>query len=400
MRQRNPIDRQAIFFLVNRLDDMIDKGGVIFPGEGHYHDLINYYEGEYLFERALEVADYAILQYSLSLDFYIRKAELLLQSGLAEQALATLDKADRLAPEYLTTVLLRAEGYAALDMTDEAIQLLEKYRDNFEGKELSKVYAHEGLMYHYQRKYDREYLMLEAALREDPDNKDALSRMWYCVEAARKHNESVELHKELIEINPFSSLAWYNLGASQQYLANHEEAIEAYEYAFLTNPTFAFAYRSCAEVCMDIKDYQKALQCYQDLMEHCEEPDDHLFVCIGKCYENLGNYPVARTFFERALDFNPLNDEALFSIGNTFSNQKNWKTAVKFYLKAIRINDLNELYFAALGEAYYQMCNYKDAEIHLKAAADIAPEMADYWIRLARFYLDTQRADKALNVFG
>ena len=397
MRHGNQLDNQAVFYLISKLENMIDKGGVFFPHEGQYHDLIDYYEGEYLFERALEVVDYAILQYSLSPDFYLRKAELMLQNGQAEQALATLDKADLLVPHCLTTSLLRAEGFAAIGMHDEAIQLLEAMRENVDGQDLSKVYAQEGLIYHFKREYEREYLMLEAALREDPNNNEALSRMWYCVEAARKHRESVELHKAIIDQNPFSTLAWYNLGAAQQYLCNHNEAIEAYEYAFLTNPNFEFAYRACAEVCMDIMDYHKALQCYQELLERCE-PDDDLFLCIGKCYENLKNYPVARTFFEQAATFNPLNDEALFHIGTCFASQKKWKKAIGFYLKAIRTNELDENYFAALGEAYFQTGNYKDAELHLKAAADIAPEMADYWIRLARFYMDTQRIEEALEV--
>ena len=397
MRHENQLDNQAVFYLISKLETMIDKGGVFFPHEGQYHDLINYYEGEYLFERALEVADYAILQYSLSLDFYLRKAELLLQNAQAEQALAALDKAELLVPNCLTTSLLRSEGLAALDMHSEAIYLLEGLRDSVSGKDLSKVYAQEGLMYHLQREYEREYLMLEAALKEDHDNKEALSRMWYCVEAARKHRESVELHKAIIEKNPFSSLAWYNLGASQQYLTNYEEAIEAYEYAFLTNPSFEFAYRSCAEVCMDTNDYQKALQCYQELVEW-SEPDDDLFLCVGKCYEKLGNHPVALTFLEQAIVLNPLNDEAFYHIGNCYAGQKKWKDAINAYLKAIRTNELDENYFAALGEAYLQTGNYKDAEIHLKAAADIAPEMACYWIKLARFYMDTQRIEDALEV--
>lgn len=397
MRQRKSLDRQAVFHLISKLEDMIDKGGVFFPNEGQYLDLINYYEGEYLFDRALEVIDFAILQYSLSLEFYLRRAELLLQASQSEQALATLDKVDMLAPGCLTSSLLRAEGLAALDMHEEAFNLLDELETDATSEELSRIYELKGLIHHHLKEYEQEFILLKAALLEDPTNNEALSRMWYCVETARKHKESVKLHQHIINQTPYSTLAWYNLGASQQYLANHEEAIEAYEYAFLTNPSFTFAYRACAEVCMDIKNYQKALECYQELLEQ-SEPDDDLFLQIGKCYQNLKNYPVALTFLEQAIAFNALNDEALYQIGVCYAAQKKWKKAIEAYLKAIRTNELDENYFAALGEAFFQTGNYKDAEIHLKAAADIAPEMADYWIRLARFYMDTQRIEEALNV--
>lgn len=399
MRQRNPMDRQSIFYLISNLEEKIDKGEkILFPSEKKFHHLIDYYEGEYLFDRALEVVGYASLQFTSSLDFCLRKAELLLQMELPEQALATLDRADSLIPGHVSTALLRAEGFAALDMYEEAIALLENLREQVEDDtDLSRIYAQEGLIYHHRKNYEREYWMLNSALQIDPNNSEALSRMWYCVEAARKHRESVELHKEIIEKNPFSALAWYNLGASQQYLTNYEEAIEAYEYAFLNNPDFAFAYRACADVCMLVEDYKKALECYQELVERFE-PDEDVFLCIGKCYENLKNFPVARTFFHQALTCNPLGDEAFYGVGKSYAGQKKWKKAIDFYLRAIRLNDSEENYFAALGHAFFQSGNYKDAEIHLKAAADIAPETADYWIRLARFYMDTQQLDAALGV--
>ncbi len=397
MRQRKSLDRQAVFYLISKLEDMIGKGGVFFPTEGHYQTLIDYYEGEYLFERAHEVAEYAILQYSLSPQFHLHKAELLLQMKQPEQALAALDKADLLIPDCISSFLLRAEGFAALGMHLEAINLLDGLKEGVAPEELSRVYVQEALIYHDQKEHEREFYTLKAALKENPSNGEALSRMWYCVEAARKHEESVALHKRILDQDPFCALAWYNLGTSQQYLCNYEEAIEAFEYAFLTNDEFEFAYRSCAEVCLDRQDYQKALQCYQEVLEKFE-PDDDLFLCIGKCYEKLGNHPVALTFLDQAVALNPMNDEALFHIGTCYASQNKWKNAADSLLKAIRLNDLNEEYFLALAEAYNKSGNYKDAEIHFKAAADAAPEEAVYWIRLAKFFMDTHRLEDALKV--
>jgi len=397
MRQRKSSDRQAIFFLVSKLEEMKGKGGVFFPSEGHYQTLIEYYEGEYQFDTALEVSEFAILQYSLSPQFHLRKAELLLQMKQPVQALAALDKADHLIPNAICSSLLRAEGLTALNMPLEAINLLDTMKENATAEELGSIYVHEALIYHNQKEYEREFYTLKAALTESPTNAEALSRMWYCVEAARKHEESLELHKSILEDHPFCSLAWYNLGTSQQYTSQYKEAVESFEYAFLTNPGFEFAYRSCAEVCLDQQDYRKALQCYQDVLERFE-PDDDLFLCIGKCYQNLGNHAVALTFLDQAIAINPMNDEAFFHKGSCHVAQNKWKKAISSLLKAICINDLNEEYFVAVGEAFYKTGNYKDAEIHFRAAADVAPELSEYWIRLAKFFMDTQRLEEALSV--
>ncbi|HFA48670.1 MAG TPA: tetratricopeptide repeat protein [Bacteroidetes bacterium] len=396
MRQRKS-NRQAIFHLISKLEDMLEKGGAHFPSEDPYHDLINYFEGEYLLDRAIELSDLAIRQYGLSPKFYLRKAELLLQNKQAEKALATLDRVDYLTSGSLDSSLLRAEGLASLGMETEAISLLDELKYYATSEELSKIYTQEALIYYQQKNHEKEFYTLKAALQEDHSNKEALSRMWFCVESARRHEESLELHEKILDQDPFCSLAWYNTGAAHQYLCNHEEAIEAYEYAFITNEHFEFAYRQCADVCMYTGKYQKALECYKEVLDRFEADDD-LFLCIGLCYKETGNYPVARTFFDKALRSNPMNDEAMFQIGNCYAGQKKWDKAIKAFLGAILENSLNEEYFAAVAEAFYVTGKLRDAEIHFRAAADIAADDAKYWIRLARFFMDTQRLQEALNV--
>lgn len=397
MRQRKSVHRQAIFNLINRFENMLDKGIVCFPDERPYHELINYYEGEYLLDRALEVANYALLQFGYAPEFYLRKAELLLEKKQAEKALATLDQVEQLVPGFLSTSLLRAEGFAALSMAEEAILLLDSLKEGATDKQLAEIYVREALIYNQAKEYERMFFVLKAALKYDPTNNDALSRMWYCVEYARKHEESVELHERILEEEPYCALAWYNLGAAYQYLCEYEKAKQAYEYAFLVKDDFEFAYRDCAEVCLYMHQYKKALQCYQEVLERFE-PDADLFQHIGICYQKLGNHLVGRTFFEKSAMLDPCNDEAYFLVGECHAGQKQWNKAIQSYLKAIRIEDKREDYFAGLAEAYCQIGKYRKAETFFREATEIAPDDASYWIRLARFYMDSHRLEDALSV--
>ena len=397
MRQRNFKNRHAIFQLTLRYEEMLETGNVFFREEQNYHDLISYYEHECLLEKALEVVDFAILQHPYSTEFFLRKAELLLQLKELEQALAVLDQVDILSPQCLQSSLLRAEGLAALGMQEEAIALLHDLQQPALPDELSEILVCEALIYEQMREYERMFYVLKSALEVNPSSTEALSRMWFCVEYAQKYEESVLLHEEILEEDPFNALAWYNLGAAHHYLCNHEEAIQAYEYAFLTKDDFEFAYRDCAEVCLYIEDYQKALQCYQEVLERFE-PDADLFLHIGMCYQRLGNYLVARTFFERAIEFDYFCSDAHFRLGECYSREKVWQKAISAFLKAIKIDDANEEYFFGLAEAYYQAGNLKKAEIYFRETADTAPEDSRYWIRLVRFLMETHRSDEALEV--
>jgi tetratricopeptide (TPR) repeat protein len=398
MSRRNTKHRQAIFHLISDLEAMSETGGVSFSHEQPYHDLMDYFEEECLLERALEVADYAINQYTCSVEFLIRKAELLIDNKQVELALATLDKVDAMSDGLLSTNLLRASALATLEMYEEAFDLLDQLKDRFQNREcLSDIFVCEALIYQQLKQHERVFYLLKAALEENPENDEALSRMWYCVESARMYEESVNLHEWILEEHPFCSLAWYNLGAANEYLCNHQEAIEAYEYSFLTNENFEFAYRDCAQVCLTVQDYKKALQCYQEVLQRFE-PDSDLFLHIGHCYANLSNYLIAKTFYEKAVHFDPWCDEAFFRIGVCYAKQKKWQKAIAHYLKAIRIEDRQEEYHAALADAYCQVGDYKKAETFFREAADIAPEEPNYWIRYARFLINRKRPEEALEV--
>ncbi len=395
MGHSNFTDRQAIFNLISKYENMLEKNRVAFTNHQSYHALIDYYERECLLERAIEVVGYAITQAGYDTVLFLRKAELLLEKKEAGQALGILDQVESKSPGLLKTAILRAEGLAMMGMHDQSLALLECLKYNASSKELSKIYVCEALIYDNLKEFERMFYVLKAALAEDSSNTEALSRMWYVVEYARKHQESIELHEKIVEETPYNALAWYNLGASQSYLCNYEEAIEAYEFAFLSKDDFEFAYRECAEVCLITRDFQRALGCYQDVLERFE-PDADLFLNIGKCYEELGNYLVARDFFQRAVEFDCYCGEAHFHIGRCFGKQKEWQKAVSAFQKALKLERKNEDYLSALAEAYNNIGNLKKALDFYREASDTAPELPEHWVNLAHFLTKNRRFDEAI----
>lgn len=398
MGKSKSIYRQQIFHLISKYEDMLANGrGVFFPDGGSYRSLVEYFEKEHLLDRALEVVGHAILQFGYAPEFYLRKAELLLEKKQPASALAVLDKLDRLTPNCLTSALLRAEGLASLGMEAEAVHLLDGLKDTASESEMSDICVREALIYQQAKEYERMFFVLKAALKYKPTNTEALSRMWYCVEHARKHEESAELHAAILDEHPFCSLAWYNLGAARQYMFEYDLAAEAYEYAFLTDENFEFAYRDCAEVYMMKQEYYKALECYQEVLERFE-PDADLFLQIGLCYHKLGNHLVGRTFLEKALVFDPGCDEAHYYIGICFAGQKLWHRAIGAYVKAIRIDDKREEYHAALAAAYCKVGDYKRARIYYRTAAETAAEDATYWVLYVQFFMQIKLYENALAV--
>ena len=50
-------------------------------------------------------------------------------------------------------------------------------------------------------------------------------------------------------------------------LGNYEEAIKAFEFAYLVQPDFIFAYRDCADALLTLGKFDEALSCLEDLLK-------------------------------------------------------------------------------------------------------------------------------------
>ncbi len=398
MGLKNNKHEQEIFELISRYDDMLDAGRVHFDDLEAYHHLVAYFERECLLDKAVEACDHALQQGGNSLEFLLRKAALLLEKKEAGKAMVVLDQAQALVPSHMETSLLRVECYAALGMHGEGFALLEQLKTGASSSQLmSDIYVCEAQVREDMKDHEQAFYLLKAALEEHPGNTEALSRMWFCVENARKHQKSVVLHERIIDKDPYNPMAWYNLGAAHHYLCQYEKAIEAYEYAFLTKEDFEFAYRDCAEVCLYVENYGKALQCYQEVLDRFE-PDTDLLLHIGICHRQLGNYIVAKSFFQQAIDMDYYSPDAHFQLGECLAAQGEYYKAINAYQKAVRMDDRNEAHYGQMAVAYDRVGNYRKAETYYRLAADTGPENPVYWMQLVRFLLARGQKEEALEV--
>ncbi|MFK7932177.1 MAG: tetratricopeptide repeat protein [Saprospiraceae bacterium] len=384
--------------LVSEYEAMSLKGTAIFFAEEDFVSLTQYYEKDSQTEQALEVLDCALEHYTYSANLLIRKARLLLDIELAESCLNILQEAETCMPSDIQIPILRAKALIMLDHLDLAESIIDELKkQSLSAVQLSKVFVMEAMIYEALEQHERVFYALQAALQEDHNNQEALERLWLCVEISKKYEESIKLNENILDINAYSYLAWYNLGHAYCYLGRYDEAIDAYEYAFLTNEKFEFAYRDCAETCLLKKNYRKALECYQEALEHFD-PDADIFLRIGQCYQNLGKFEIARSFYNRSDEMESSNDEVYFHTGECYANEENWHAAIAYYLRAINIEEKREEYFAALAEAYYQQNQFDKAEPLFQRACEIAPDQTQYWIQYATFLMEAGQGERAAEV--
>ena len=397
MNQESYQDGSKLFQLLTRFDALEEGTGSAAFSQDEWLLIIRHFEEDLLFDRALEAVELALEMYPFTIDLLLNKAQIQISAQMEELAMGTLDKAEALAPDEFDIHILRVEALISLELYEDAHSLLNHLKHTPNTADLSKVFFSEGLLYESLEQYDQMFYSLRAAVQEDPNNVEALERMWICVELSKMYRESIILHEEILDQDPYSYQAWYNLGHAYAYFGRYEAAIEAYEFAFVINEKFEFAYRDCAEICYELRKYRQALKCYSEVLNHFEADQD-LFLRIGQCYQHLGNLAFAKSFFEKAARLDSMNDEVFFHLGECYALEYDFKIAIQFYQKAIRIEDRREEYYAAMADAHWQLNQPELAEPLFQKATEVAPETTEYWIQHASFLMRTEQYDAAIDV--
>lgn len=385
--------------LVSTYEAMSQSGTVAFAEETVILRLANYYRQTKNSEAALSIIGDGLEQYASAADLYAFKASLFAEIQQDELALHYLKIALILEPYSPTLLLLKAELLIRAESNEEAQEVILLLKTCAKGRDLELTYLLEAKLYENIDDYDEMFDSLEEVLRRNPSNIDALHHIWIAAELSGRYEDSIELHDWLTDEDPYSYLAWLNLGHARLCLEEYEDAIEAYEFALVINENCELSYRECATVYLQLHNYKKALEMYQEYLEHFKADSD-IYAKMGFCQQKQGEHTQAMIWYRKALHLDKNNDEVLFRIGECLALQGNLESAAVTIQKAIDIDDSIEEYFYALGQILSILGEKQKASDAFCRANEIAPENTKFWIGHSKFYREHANLDMALEIIN
>jgi len=381
--------------LVSEFETMKSTGQVSFQQEKFYYELIEFYQNEIQFDKAIEVVDYALSEFQFRSEFYLIKARLLYVQNNFEESLAFVEMAENIAPFEFDIQLFKVKVLGALGFSDVAkskLSDLEKYANK---SDLIEIYMCESFLYEWCNDFDGMFQSLKKSLILNPLNEDALYRINLSVDLTKNYEESIFLHKVIIDESPYNALAWYNLGHAYESVGEYQQAIEALEYSFIINDDFEEGYIDCAELCFQLKKYDKALEIYKDILDNFG-PDEEFLFSLAHCQYQLGRYVEAKDSLRQTIQLDPYHDEAFYLIANCYLKQNSINQAIKSLNRAIYLDDTREEYYHSLARCYINIGEFETAKTYYSKAALKGKEQALYWEEYISFLIKLEDYEVAL----
>jgi len=372
------------------LEDIMKKYEQVKSGEGagimdeeEFERVIEYYFRNNNEEQAMLACDIARTYYPFSASILLLRAEILTQAQKYGQALKTLDEMEQYDNHNIDAVLLRSDILLAQFKYDQAALFLEQKAEEYENKEKIEILLELSDVYDESEEFDAVFDTLNRVIKIEKRNEEALQKLCFWAEFTERLEESVTIHTQLTDDDPYNALAWFNLGAAYQGLKLFEKCLECYEFCVAIDEKFEFAYRNMADAYMRLKWFERAIEVLEKHLE-IAKAEDVIFEAMGYCWERQKNFSRARYYYRQASQLSPQDDGIFYKIGETYAREKQWEKAVKSYSVALHLNKDNASYCMAIGNCLMEMNVKSEALVCYLNAVRLKPGNKTTWIALVR----------------
>lgn len=356
-----------------------------------------YYESYGDYDKALQIVETALDQHPYSGLILLKKAQLLFDLKICDDAMECLDRVELFEPGELGAALLRAEILAFQSQHRDALEVLDIAMEEADEDDIPDVWLHMADVYEDWEKYDEVFTCLRECLLLDMVNEEALSRINYCMEITERFDEGIKLHKAIIDENPYCFWAWYNLSFAFAALDQYEEAIDALHYVVAIDEDVHYAYKDMAQYYHELGQYREALEAVEMYCTRIK-PEADTFLLQGKCYFELNDLKRSRYCFRKAARTNPSAHEAFYNLGMTYIAEEKWSQAAQQLHKAVEMQPDQVEYLERFAEVALQLEDFEEVRFCCTRAIRLRSGNAHTYVTMALASLFEDNGPEAVAV--
>jgi tetratricopeptide (TPR) repeat protein len=364
---------------LSKFESMLKTNKVFFFDSEEFEDIVLHYMDTGRINLAKKALRLGLEQHPKSTGLKLVHVELLIYDDKIEQAEKILNEIALLEPTNEEVFIQRANICSKRDQHEKAIEHLRialKYTDDE-----ADVYSMIGMEYLFMDNLELAKENFILCLDNDEEDYSALYNVVYCFDFLDQNQEAIIYLENFIEKNPYSEVAWHQLGRQFYALKNYEKAVWAFDYACLIDEGFLGAFLEKAKSLEKLQHYQEAIDCYLITIE-LDDPTSFAYLRIGKCYEKLGDSEQALNFYFKTVHEDPLLDKAWLAITDFYIKQKDFQKSLYYINKAIGIDGENPLYWRRYATINQYLNFFEEAEEGYRKAfenGDVALDNFLFW---------------------
>jgi len=362
---------------LSKFESMLKTNKVLFFDSEEFEEIILHYLDMGKASLAKKALKLALEQHPKSTGLKLVQVEMLIYEDKLDVAEKLLNELFAIEPHNEEIYIQKASIYSKRDNHEKAVELLKtalQYTDDY-----ADVYNLIGMEYLFMDNLELAKQNFIKCLEEDTEDQAALYNVVYCFEFLDQNEEAITYLNQYTDKNPYSEIAWHQIGRLSYGLKKYPEALRAFEFATYIDDEFLGAFMEKAKTLERLKRYEEAIESYNRTIE-LDDPTSYALLRIGKCHEKLGNKVLALKFFNKTVHEDPLLDKGWIAITDFYVRQKNFQKALYYVNKALSIDNENRFYWKRYATINKEMNFFEEAEYGYRKAVEHGDFMLDTWL--------------------
>lgn len=367
-------------FYITKFESMLKTNSVFFFDLEAFEIITHHYMDIGKMSLAKNAIQLGLSQHPSSTLLKLIEVELLIFENKLVKAENIIQNLLEIEPNNDEIYIQKANILSKKDLHLEAIKSLEialSFAD-----EVEDIYALMGMEFLYLDEYEAARLNFAKCLEVDNRDYSSLYNVVYCFEMLNQSDKAIDYLKEYINKDPYSEVAWHQLGCQYFALGAYEEALRAFDYTVIIDEYFLGGYLEKAKTLEILQRYQEAIDNYFICLE-LSDATSFTYLHIGSCYEALGNNKMALKFFDKTVHEDPLLDKGWLALTNLNFIEGNYQKALTCINKALKIDSENSLYWRKYSQITLKLNLFEESIKGFKKCIKLNDNSLDIWLSYA-----------------
>jgi tetratricopeptide (TPR) repeat protein len=381
MPMKNDFSRSEV---VIRFEKMLESNENWYYDSDDFCDIINHYLDINDLVYTDKALKYALNQHPENADIKIRKLDYLLTTERFPQAVELIKELKDVAATDTDFLICRAKYYSLTDRPETAIYYYKKALENQEDQDF--IYGCIGSEHMNQNRYSNALEAFKKALSYNSEDEYLLESCVECFEELEMIQSCIVFLNEFIDKNPYSENAWFQLGLQYFETEEFDNALRAFDYAFVINHKSISALSRKAECLEYLGKFEEAILVYEEILELDDSPS-FTHIKIGDVYNLLGQPQKALKEYLKSIHEDPQLDKSWAAASETYESMSLFNEALYYMTQAAELDLYNLDYLRQLAFLQINLGKYEEAIEVLKEITEIDKENFINWFGLTELYI-------------